>query len=170
MRSILSPTSAPLVVRYGLRFDDDDLRANKGGKLSPRQQALLSARGLQFASIAIAVAIVSAVLAAVVSLGALVLLVAAGPAALAAVLYLCGSRTGSVGVVVGPIQVRQWNVSLGNPMVFYHRFGWQVGRTLFRVPPTAYNQDLDGVRVRLYFAPRTRSVLSVEESSGEEAF
>jgi hypothetical protein len=54
-------------------------------------------------------------------------------------------------------------------MFFYHRFGWQVGGTLFRVPPSAYNPDLNGVNVRLFFAPRTRSVLSVEELSGKEA-
>ncbi len=167
--SSLSTTEAPLVVRYGIRFDDGDLKANKSGKLSRRQQALLRGRGLQLASIAGAVAILSADLAILVNVGALVLLVAAEPASLAAFLYLWGSRAGSVAVEVGPVQVRRWTVFLGNPMFFYHRFRWQVGRSLFRVPPGAYNPDLNGVRVRLYFAPKTKSVLSVEELSAAQA-
>jgi hypothetical protein len=163
MLTILSPTDAPIVLRYGIRFDDTDLETNRSGRLSGRQQALLRARGLQFASIAVAVAVLIVMLAILVNVGALVLLVAAEPASLAAFLYLSGSRAGRAAVEVGPIRVRQWTVFLGNPWFFYHRFGWQVGGTLFRVPPRAYNPDLDGVLVRLYFAPRTRSVLSVEE-------
>ena len=165
----MNPTEVPVVFRYGIRFDNGDLEANKRGRLSPRQQALLRARGLQFASIAGAVAVVSAILAILVNVGALVLLVAAEPALLAAFLYMWGSRAGSAAVEVGPIRVRRWTVYLGNPMVFYHRFGWQVGPALFRVPLSAYNPDLNGVKVRLYFAPRTRSVLSVEELNGAQA-
>jgi hypothetical protein len=166
MLSILNPTDVPVVVRYGIRFDDGDLRANRSGRLSRRQKALLRARGLQFASIAVAVAVLSASLAILVNVGMLVLLVAAEPASLAAFLYLSGSRAGSAAVEVGPIRVRRWTVYLGNPMLFYHRFGWQVAGTLFRVPPSACNPDLNGVKVRLYFAPRTRSVLSVEDLNG----
>jgi hypothetical protein len=169
MLPLLSPTDVPLIVRYGIRFDDVDLTANKSGLLSRRQQALLRARGLEFASIAGAVVVLSAVLAIFVNVVAWALLVAAEPAALAASLYLWGSRAGSVAVEVGLIRVRRWTVYLGNPMLFYHRFGWQVGGALFRVPPTAYNPDINGVSVRLYFAPKTRSVLSVEELSGAEA-
>jgi len=165
MLSILSPTDVPVVLRYGIRFDDADLEANKNARLSRRQQAMLRTRGLQFASIAGAVVVLSAILAILVNVGCLVLLVAAEPASLAAFLYLWASSAGTAAAEVGPIRVRRWTVYLGNPMLFYHRFGWQVGRTLFRVPPSAYNPDLNGVNVRLYFAPRTRSVLSVEELS-----
>jgi hypothetical protein len=169
MLPLLTPTDVPIVVRYGIRFDEGDLKANKSGLLSRPQQAQLRARGLQFAAIAAAVVVVSAVLAILVNVGAWALLVAAEPASLAAFLYLWGSRAGTVAVEIGPIRVRRWTVYLGNPMLFYHRFGWQVGGALFRVPPSAYKPDLNGVRVRLYFAPRTRSVLSVEELSGAEA-
>jgi len=169
MLGILNPTDAPIVLRFGLRFDDADLEANRSGRLSRRQQALLRARGLQFASIAVAVAVLVAVLAILVNVGALVLLVAAEPPSLATFLYLWGSSAGIAAVEVGPIRVRRWTVFLGNPWLFYDRFGWQVGGTLFRVPPSAYNPDLDGALVRLYFAPRTRSVLSVEELSRVEA-
>src|SRR5258708_38139728 len=143
MLTILSPTDAPIVLRYGIRFDDADLEANRSGRLSDRQQALLRARGLQFASIAVAVAVLIAVVAILVNVGALVRLVAAAPASLAAFLYLSGSRAGRAAVEVGPIRVRQWTVFRGNPWLFYHRFGWQVGGA--RVPRSAraYNPELD---------------------------
>jgi hypothetical protein len=163
------PTNVSVVVRYGIRFDDGDLTANRSGRLSRRQQALLRARGLQFASIASAIFVVTAALAILVNVGTLVLLVAAEPALLAAFLYLWASRTGSAAVEIGTIRVRRWTVYLGNPMLFYDRFGWQVDGTLFRVPPSAFNSDLNGLKVRLYYAPKTRTVLSLEELTGAEA-
>jgi hypothetical protein len=94
MLPLLSPTDVPLIVRYGIRFDDVDLKANKSGLLSRRQEALLRSRGLEFASIAGAVVVLSAVLAIFVNVGAWALLVAAEPAALAASLYLVGLSRG----------------------------------------------------------------------------
>jgi hypothetical protein len=128
----LNPTDAPLVLRYGIRFDDADLEANQNARLSRRQRAMLLTRGLQFASIAGGVVVLSAILAILVNVGCLVLLVAAEPASLAGFLYLWGSSAGIAAVKVGPIRVRRWAVYLGNPSIFYHRFGWQVAKSLKR--------------------------------------
>ena len=150
-----------------LGFNDDDLAANRDGRLSPRQTRRLAGSGAGRLIVGPPFAVGGAAMSLLFdsAIGAVLCLIASGMGLYIAWRgfgFLVDSMDGAVAFVTGPLSGRK--VRTRNRTSYWAHIGpvsKRIGRAAFDALP-------NGVACHLYYAPGCRSLLSVEPATVDE--
>jgi hypothetical protein len=150
-----------------LEFNDDDLAANRAGRLSPGQIGRLRSFGIWRLVVGPPVLVAAVVVALLVdnaffAVLALVFAAAGLFCTWSAFAFLADAFDGTVAHVTGPLRRRAESTKSG--MLYFA----SVGPVTKNISASAYDYLPEGLSCHLYYAPGCRSLLSLELASAEE--